>query len=151
MDEHHAWVIVGGLSGAWICTFAAFLMLMDFRFRRTFVTTQTGGQWARSLFLEGERDITKIIPIGFNKKLWRSIRDDVKAWTLENWERWEEERPEWFNNEFKGKLDDDMIPVESLRRMNEGGGRRRSSLGDVLGFGAKVSPVGGGGDPNDAQ
>jgi hypothetical protein len=70
-----------------------------------------------------------------------SIRDDVKAWTLENWERWEEEKPEWFSDAWKAKIDDDMIPPASLRRLNGGGSqRRRSSLGDILGVGAKVSP-----------
>ena len=138
-------VIVVSLSGAWACVFAAFLLLVDSRFRRTFVSMQTGGEWARSLFLEGERDITKIIPIGFNKKLWAGIREDVKAWTMENWERWEEEKPEWFNDVWKARVEDDMIPPASLRRLNGGGSeRRRSSLGDILGVGSKVSPVAGG-------
>ena len=151
MDESVAWTIVGGLSGLGISFFACFLLLMKPAYRSTFISTQTGHDWVKEKFIHGDTDESKAWTLGCNKKQWLSIRPDVKAWTLENWERWEEERPEWFNNEFKGKLDDDMIPVESLRRMNEGGGRRRSSLGDVLGFGAKVSPVGGGGDPNDAQ
>jgi hypothetical protein len=142
MDQSTAWIMVGALSGAWALFFVAFLKLMNSRHRATFFTTQTGGEWARSLFLEGERDITKIIPIGFNKKRWLPIRDDVKAWTLENWERWEEEKPTWFTDAWKRNLDDDMIPAESLRRMNDGGiVRSRSSFGNVLGVGARVAPV----------
>ena len=151
MEHSTAWTIVSALSGGWGICFLAFLHLMNPGYKGTFFSLQTGHAWVKSGFAGGATDIQKSYIHGYNRKLWMSIRGDVKAWTLENWERWEEERPEWFNNEFKGKLDDDMIPVESLRRMNEGGGRRRSSLGDVLGFGAKVSPVGGGGDPNDAQ
>jgi hypothetical protein len=65
---------------------------------------------------------------------------------MENWERWEEERPEWFSDNFRASVDDDMIPAASLGALKGGGGvRRRSSLGDVLGVGAKVTPVGGGG------
>jgi hypothetical protein len=132
-------VIVVSLSGAWACVFAAFLLLVDSRFRRTFVSMQTGGEWARSLFLEGERDITKIIPIGFNKKLWAGIREDVKAWTMENWERWEEEKPEWFNDAWKAQIDADMIPGEF-------GGREEEQPGGSTGGGGKVNPVAGGGE-----
>jgi hypothetical protein len=62
---------------------------------------------------------------------------------LENWERWEEEKPEFFNDNFQASVDDDMIPADSLREMKGGGGkRRRSSLGVQLGFGAaQVAPV----------
>jgi hypothetical protein len=76
---------------------------------------------------------------------WLSIRGDVKAWTLENWERWEEEKPAFFNDAFKAQVDDDMIPPASLRKLNGGGSaRRRSSLGDILGGRVKVMPVSGG-------
>jgi hypothetical protein len=66
-----------------------------------------------------------------------SIRDDVKDWTMENWERWEEEKPAFFNDAFKASVDDDMIPAESLRGLKVGGTRKRSSLGDLLGGGGE--------------
>jgi hypothetical protein len=69
--------------------------------------------------------------------MWLSIRADVKAWTLENWERWGEEKVAWFDDNFRSSVDDDMIPPESLRRLNGvavGGSRRRSSLGDIMGI-----------------
>ena len=59
----------------------------------------------------------------------------MEAWTLENWERWEEEKPAWFNDAFRASVDDGMIPAGALvqMKMQGGGSRRRSSLGDVLG------------------
>ena len=144
IDQSIAWMVVGGLSLGWICTFIAIMLLMNSRYRTTFIATQTGGEWARSLFIEGERDMTKMIMVTFNKKLWLSIRDDVKAWTLENWERWEEEKPEWRTQAWMERVDDDMIPPDNLRKMNGGGSaRRRSSLGDLRGGGPKVAPVSG--------
>jgi hypothetical protein len=68
----------------------------------------------------------------------------VKAWTLLNWERWEDEEPAWFNDNFKASIDDDMIPPGCLRRMNGGSQRRRISFGDLLVGGGKVAPVSGG-------
>ena len=64
--------------------------------------------------------------------MWVEIRPAVKAWCLENWERWEQEKPDWFTETWKSKLDDDMVPPESLRRLKMAGGgkRRRNSLSE---------------------
>ena len=76
-----------------------------------------------------------------NRKQWLSIRDDVAQYTMDNWERWMEEKPEWFNDNFKAFVDEDMIPAESLRRIKMGNSsRRRSSLAGLLGGGARVAP-----------
>lgn len=137
MEEGLAWTIVGALSGGWICSFLAILMLMQKRYWRTFFSRQTGREWVRSLFEdEGRSDLVKIMPLGFNKRLWAPIREDVKEWTLEKWTSWEEEQPDWFQDAWKETLDDDMIPRRSLAEMNGGGLRRRSSLGNVFGSSA---------------
>jgi hypothetical protein len=141
MKEVDAWMMVGGLSGGWICFGAAFMLLMKSGFKGTFFSTQTGYQYVQGKFLR-EGDENKKAVFKYNKKLWLSIRGDVKAWTMENWERWEEEKPEWFNDAWKAGVNDDMIPPASLVALNGGGvERRRSSLGDVLGVGARVAPV----------
>jgi hypothetical protein len=146
MEEGYAWTIVGSLSASWLCVFAAFLMLMERPFLGTFTSTQTGYAWVQSRFLANDADLARSRIFGANRKQWLSIRPDVKDWTIENWERWEDEKPPFFTDAWKAGVDDDMIPAESLRRMNGGGSaRRRSSLGDVLGVGARVAPVGGGG------
>jgi hypothetical protein len=144
MKEADAWMMVGGLSGGWICFGAAFLLLMKPGYKGTFFSTQTGHQYVQSKFLR-EGDENKKAVFKYNKRLWLSIRSDVKAWTLENWERWEEERPAWFSDAWKEGVDDDMIPAASLRKLNGGGSeRRRSSLGDALGLaGASAQQRGG--------
>jgi hypothetical protein len=137
MDESVAWTIVGGLSGLGVSFFACFLLLMKPAYRSTFFSTETGYAWVQSYFVAGQTDEVKKRIFEHNKKQWMSIRDDVKAWTMENWERWEEEKPDWFNDNFVASLDDDMIPAASLRKMNGGSRRRRSSLGDLLGGGER--------------
>jgi hypothetical protein len=145
VDRTTAWMMVGSLSSAWALNFAAFLLFMKKSYLSTFFSLQTGHAWVKAMFLECTDDRQKIRTLRKNKKQWLSIRPDVKAWTLENWERWEEERPEWFNDAWKAGVDDDMIPPASLRALSGvGSERRRSSLGDVLGVGARVAPVGGG-------
>jgi hypothetical protein len=154
VDEGDAWLLVGGLSGGLGCFFATFLLTMKPNYVATFFATQTGYQYVQSKFLR-EGDEKKKAVFKYNKKLWLGIREDVKAWTLENWERWEEERPDWFNDAFRASVADSMIPAESLRRMDGGGGtrrrRRRSSIGDLLGGGARVAPAVGGGEEEEGE
>jgi hypothetical protein len=144
LDKSHAWMIVGSLSGAFVGFFGASLLLMKRKYVATFFSLQSGHAWAKEKFIKGDTDELKAWTLGCNKKQWTSIRGDVKAWTVENWERWEEEKPAWFNDAFKSAIDDDLIPPASLRRMNGESKRRRSSLGDLLGGGGRVAPVGGG-------
>ena len=140
--EEIAWAVAAGMSGAWVFFFAIFLGLMKPKMRASFTSTQNGHAWVKSFFLDYEEDRIKMFVHGQNRKQWASIRDDVKEYTLDNWERWEDEKPAWFNGAFKASVDEDMIPAGSRE-----GGRRRSSLGDIL-FGgseaAQVVPVGGG-------
>ncbi|GMI22729.1 hypothetical protein TeGR_g2046 [Tetraparma gracilis] len=134
MDESVTWTIVGGLSGLFVSFQTCFLLLMKHKYVSTFFSTQTGNAWVQSFFVDGTTDEKKMRTLLSNKKQWASIRDDVKAWTLENWERWEEESPTWFSDAWKAGIDDDMIPPASLRKLDGGDGcRRRSSFAERLG------------------
>lgn len=138
LEKQTAWIIVGGLSASWAIFFALFLGVMKKKYWGTFFSTKTGHEWVKDHFLQGASDERKMEIHRLNRSLWREIRDEVKEWTLLEWERMEEEGAEWFNDALKGSVDDDMIPPESLRKMKGGGERRRSSLGDDLGFSGGV-------------
>lgn len=45
--------------------------------------------------------------------------DQVEKWVKASWGRWEKEKPEWFNDEFREIVPDHMKPK---RREREGGG-----------------------------
>jgi hypothetical protein len=142
--EEFAWAVAVGLSASWIIFFSIFIGLMNPEFRATFFSTRPGYAWVQGCFVSGQTDEVKSQIFELNTKQWQSIRPDVKAWTMENWEQWEEEKPEWFTEAWRAGVDDDLIPAACLRRMKMAGGgsRRRSSLGDVLGGGsAAVAPV----------
>ena len=135
MDQSVAWMIVVGLSSSWLIFFTCFLLIMKKSYLSTFFSLQTGHAWVKASFLNGTDDQQKTRVLRKNRKQWASIRGDVKAWTLENWERWEEEKPAFFNDAFKASVDDDMIPAASLRKLRgAGSSRRRSSLGEAMGL-----------------
>jgi hypothetical protein len=145
MDERTAWTIVGGLGGAWISCFVMFMLLIKRRYWATFYSFETGYQFVQSTFSRDGDEKKKTI-MRYNKKLWLGIRDDVKDWMLENWEQWEEEKPEWFDDDWKAMVDNDMVPERSKQEYRKS--RRRSSLGLAPRFslrGNLVGPVGGGG------
>ncbi len=71
-----------------------------------------------------------------HEDLWREIRDEVKEYSLKNWQRWSTDKPAWFNDEFKALIPDDFMPkqvLEELEKTHGGKGReRRSSFGGML-------------------
>ena len=85
-------------------------------------------------FVENTDDELKMEVIQYQVGLWVEIRDDVKAYSLKNWRRWEAEKPAWFDENFKAKVPDDFIPKEALDKLKKkyGGVRRRSSVMDRL-------------------
>ena len=143
MPEGTAWMTVSLLGGAWVTVFLAFLVLMKKKYRATFFSLQTGNQWAQSYFKTGNSDETRAIIITCNRHQWQSIRPQVREFLKENWPRWVEEGPEWFNRVWISNVDDDLLPPEVLVQQNlvGGGERRRSSIGDMMGSSARVAPV----------
>jgi hypothetical protein len=137
MQESKAWSFAGYSCGAWFACFGLFLMLMKKKYRKTFYSTETGNEWAVSFFLKGDTDAKRVKPLRLNKKKWKKIEPEMKEFVIENWEIWEEEKPKFFTEVFKARLDDDWLSAAELRRQKKvgGGQRRRSSLGDLMGGG----------------
>jgi hypothetical protein len=127
--------IVGLLSGAWVLFFGGFLALMKKKYRRTFVSLETGNDWAQAFFVKGETDRIKSAVVEINTMKWKPIEGDVKKWVQDSWEKWEEEQPEWFDDIWTVRIPYDWLTPAELRRQKVAGGgqRRRSSRGELLG------------------
>ena len=121
----------------------------------------------RRNFLDGS-DVMKSIVFKNNTTHWSPIRDKVEAWVKEGWATWEEEKPDWFTDQWKASVPEDMKPAkkktgdiddgdemtaenEGEEALMEGGGeeqngRRRSVLEVISGqkaVSSKVMPAGG--------
>ena len=66
---------------------------------------------------------------------------DIELRTLKNWARWESEKPEWFDENFKASVPDEFIPDLSLEELKKksGGSRRRSSVFGAPAAGTSVT------------
>jgi hypothetical protein len=61
--------------------------------------------------------------------LWESdIGEEVKAWTGENWARWTEEKPAWFQPDV---VPDRFVPGGELARLGSNRKRRGSAVESV--------------------
>jgi hypothetical protein len=133
-----AYKIAGSICGAWVLVTGLFLLLIKRKYVSTFTSTQTGNEWVQDLFLKGETDAVKIGIFVMNPRCWDSIRPQVRGWLAGNWDRWEAEKPVWFDDVFLASVDDDMMPAEALKRLRQKGSgeRRRSSFAERMGAGS---------------
>ena len=71
------WSVTLGLAGVWMISFASLLALMEPKYRRTFVSTQTSWQWTQSLFKDGKADAVRAWKINEAEKLLKEHRSGV--------------------------------------------------------------------------
>lgn len=105
------------LCGTWFISFSTILKTMKKEYVSTFFSFDTGNDWAQSFFIHGASDEAKSKTLGLNPVKWKSLRAEAKAWTLENFWRWIEEKPDWFTDNWIAKLPSDFIP-EAVTRAN---------------------------------
>jgi hypothetical protein len=141
--------------------FVIFFFYIDRKYLSTFFSMQRGTDYTVKYFREGKDDLTKAkLTLERSKYQWISIENEVKTWVEENWERWEEEKPSWFDEGMRAKIPMEYIPTtgdarrrESLRRASvdvdaEGGlggalraSIRRASIGGAIEGHVKVVPI----------
>jgi len=158
LDEAFVTKALFGLLAFWALNAVLGVSLMKKEYRKTFVSSETGCEWAQKFFLEGETDKAKSKTVGLNKKKWGAIKEPVKEWVQENWWTWKEENPGWFTDAWIAKVPDDFIPanedrvgLQKLRIRHSvfggsGGGdekNRRLSQGGGGGGAATIVPVAG--------
>ena len=51
---------------------------------------------------------------GNNEVHWSPIRDKVESWVRAGWATWEEEKPEWFTDQWKSIVPEDMKPTRKM-------------------------------------
>jgi hypothetical protein len=135
LNEKTVFTIAASISGAWALVFGLLLCTIKRKYVKTFTSTQTSHAWVKEFFLEGATDEVKSQIVEYNPRCWWSIRPQVREWLAENWDRWEVEKPDWFNDVWLSSVDDDMMPADALRRLRQKGGgtRRRSTFAERMG------------------
>ena len=147
--EEQLLMIVGGLLATFSISFTLFLAKIERKYVKTFFSMETAHELAKRLFLEGENDYEKGRILKGNRYMWSSIRPQVAEWLDANWDKWEDEKPDWFDAVFLDAVDDDIMPARALAKEKQktgGGPRRRSSFLERLSVRVGDEIEGGGGD-----
>jgi hypothetical protein len=148
--------------------FAVFFYNIEKKYWGTFLSFQRGKDLTVKNFQEGSDAVKAKYTFKYSKHHWKANEEEVKAWVDANWDRWEEEKPKWFDDAMRARVPVEYIPGEgdarrreSVRRASvdakaEGGlaGALRASVrrasvgdadgGDIIGVGSgkyKVSSV----------
>jgi hypothetical protein len=130
-----AWtVFVYFVPSTAIC-FTNFFFNIEKKYWHTFFSTQTGKDKNMSHFKDGINDATKSLIFKYSRHHWDSIKDEVGKWVELNWNKWEEERPEWFTDQRKALVPVEFIPTTGEARRRESVRRASVNAGDEGGLG----------------
>jgi hypothetical protein len=115
-----AWRVVGIFIPCTLVLFAVFFLIIEKKYWGTFWSSQRGKDLTVKSFREGKEDATKAaFTFQMSKHHWKAIEEEVRAWVVSNWERWENEKPNWFDDAFRARVPVEYIPGEGDARMRE--------------------------------
>ncbi|GMH89319.1 hypothetical protein TrST_g955 [Triparma strigata] len=107
--------ILASLSALWVISVIAFFSVMKKEYIRTFYSIETTSDFNKNWFLsQGEdQDEEKSLELSLHPEVYATWGDDIiKPWTLENWSRWEEERPAWFTDKWIEGVPNRFVPYD---------------------------------------
>ena len=118
--------LVFGLFIISMLSFWVFFKLINKEYLWTFYDTRTGSEYVIDNFQELESDAMKFETFGYHRSLYENIEDELKTWLEANWERWEEEKEDWFNAAAISTVPEDYLPKKALSDMGGVTGRKAS-------------------------
>ena len=113
-------------------SFSVFVSVINRKYLSTFYNMDTASEYNRKMVLNyrDDQDHLKAAALRDHPDIYAGWGDELlKPWTLKNWDRWEEERPTWFTDQWvegvpneyilydfrlkykktKGRVDDDKL------------------------------------------
>ena len=96
-------------------SFTAFFLSINREYWQTFTSTKTGRDSLIDSFRELESEAAKSHIFTNSRRVWQPIEEEVKSWVEDNWDRWEKERPKWFDATMRRSIPVDFIPNLKVR------------------------------------
>lgn len=157
---HIAQLVAAYFTPFSLLCFIVFFLNIEKKYWGSFWSTQRSKDMSLARFSEGKTDYEKFCVFWMSRHHWISIEDNLKKWVGENWAKWEQEEPDWFNDANKAYVPVEFIPTtgearrrESVRRASvdaeaEGGlggilraSIRKASIGGAIEGHVKVVPI----------
>eukprot|EP00519_Triparma_laevis_P011501 CAMPEP_0182508184 /NCGR_PEP_ID=MMETSP1321-20130603/24535_1 /TAXON_ID=91990 /ORGANISM="Bolidomonas sp., Strain RCC1657" /LENGTH=665 /DNA_ID=CAMNT_0024714221 /DNA_START=50 /DNA_END=2047 /DNA_ORIENTATION=- len=97
---------IGSLLLVQLISLGYFLKTIDRKFIKTFTSTETGNQYCENIFLKSEEDEHRIYILSKNRHKWRRVESQVIDWLNNMILVWQEEQPEWYNDQVRATIPD---------------------------------------------
>ena len=132
--------ILASLYSVWFISGVVFIAVIKREYWHTFFSLDTASDYNKRFFvnLRDDQDEAKSSMFSCHPDNYKSWGDELmKPWTLENWSRWEEEKPAWFTDTWIESVPNNYIPYDWRVKYNKTKGRvdpqmrRRSSVQQV--------------------
>mmetsp|Transcript_6163 Transcript_6163/g.12231 ORF Transcript_6163/g.12231 Transcript_6163/m.12231 type:complete len:592 (+) Transcript_6163:1-1776(+) len=111
-----SWRLLYILTPSSLTMFSIFFYNMDKRYWQTFYSTQRGKDLTIKIFRESNEDGAKASYI-FERSThhWFLVKEEVKSWVKSNWSRWEEEKPNWLDDNMRAKIPVQWLPIKKAK------------------------------------
>ncbi|GMH92478.1 hypothetical protein TrST_g1907 [Triparma strigata] len=138
IDENTLHLVVGSLFAMWFISILTFASVIKRKYLHTFYDTVTASTYNRDWYLrlrEDQDDVKSDLLLKHPDMYSRWGDQHVMPWTLNNWERWEEEKPIWFTDSWIEHVPNEYIPYDWRVKYKKTKGRvdnpkkRRGSVG----------------------
>ena len=95
-----------------ILFFALFTRYINKGYLETFFTTTTAKQFHCQKYHDAVNDSARLSIFSLHPSYYNEIRGEVCSFVRDNWERWNDEKPEWFTTRVRASVPLDMIPKD---------------------------------------
>ena len=133
--------ILAVMCAVWIASAVTFISVINKKYLRTFFSFEDAKTYHRRIVLNlrDDQEELKSGALTDHPDIYAAWGDELlKPWTLENWSRWEEEKPAWFTDAWINNVPNHYIPYDwrvkykkTKGRVDDPQMRRRSSLAQV--------------------
>jgi len=94
--EASLWNVVICLFVLSMLSFGGFLFSINREYWVTFLDMRTVKQIAVDNYKAAETDVMRFNIFTIHESIYSSISEELNKWLNDNWDRWEEEKPDWF-------------------------------------------------------
>jgi len=126
--ESLLWALVAGLFSISMISFGLFLTLINRNYLWTFFDMRTGKQFVLDNYHAAETDASRFDVFTHHESFYNPIVGELTKWLDANWEKWEEEKPDWFTASAIASIPEDMLPVRVKNKLGGTKQERRNSL-----------------------
>ena len=109
-----------------------FFKFINQDYLKTFSSTTTGSEFLCDTWSNGTSDKERFYVFTKRESYFKSIEKELKEWLCENWDRWEDERDDFFSAKMINKIPSRLLPEHALKKLGGEKNRQKSINAMIL-------------------